>query len=172
MPEDHSRTVVAQWLYREHFGFSKAPPHTDAEVVRNMALALVATASGDGQLSNGERRWIVGYMTATGYPPAVIEEVSAQSGADLAVVPELLQLGILRQSGRILVYDAIRAASVDGYGSGERTAAREAAKLLGISEQGVAELEQLVADEEALKRRRIKVLMPSGHPNLDPKYQP
>ena len=70
------------------------------------------------------------------------------------------------------MYDAIRAASVDGYGSGERTAAREAAKLLGISEQGVAELEPLVADEETLKRRRIKVLMPSGHPNLDPKYQP
>ena len=76
------------------------------------------------------------------------------------------------QSGRILVYDAIRASSVDGYKSGERAAVRNVAKALGIDEEGVTELEQLVAEEQALTRRRIKVLRPSGHPNLDPKYQP
>jgi hypothetical protein len=41
MTEGHSRTRAAQWLYLDHFGFSKAPPETDAEVVRNMALALM-----------------------------------------------------------------------------------------------------------------------------------
>jgi uncharacterized membrane protein YebE (DUF533 family) len=172
MTEGHSRTRAAQWLYLDHFGFSKAPPETDAEVVRSMALALMTAAIGDGQLSDAERRWILGYMTAKGYPPAVIEEMSKMSVANMAALPELMQVGILRQSGRILVYDAIRAASVDGYKSGERAAVRRTAQLLGIDEKGVIELEQLVADEEALKPRRIKVLMSSGHLNLDPRYQP
>jgi uncharacterized membrane protein YebE (DUF533 family) len=163
---------AAQWLYLDHFGFSKAPPQTDAHVVRNMALALMTAAIGDGELSDAERRWIIGYMTAKGYPPAVIEEMSRMSVAKMAALPELMQVGILRQSRRILVYDTIRASSVDGYKSGERSAVRKTAMILGIDEEGVAELEQLVADEEALKQRRIKVLMPSGHPNLDPRYQP
>jgi uncharacterized membrane protein YebE (DUF533 family) len=166
MTEGRSRTRAAQWLYLDHFGFSKAPAETDAEVVRKMALALMTAAIGDGQPSDAERRWILGY------PPAVIEEMSKMSVANMAALPELMQVGILRQSGRILVYDAIRAASVDGYKSGERAAVRRTAQLLGIDEKGVIELEQLVADEEALKPRRIKVLMPSGHLNLDPRYQP
>ncbi len=59
MTEGHSPTRAAQWLYLDHFGFSKAPPETDAEVVRNMALALMTDAIGDGQLSDAERRWIL-----------------------------------------------------------------------------------------------------------------
>jgi uncharacterized membrane protein YebE (DUF533 family) len=163
--------VSTEWLYFEHFGFSKAPPQTDAEVVRNMAIALVTTASGDGQLSDEERRWIIGYMTAKGYPAAAVAEVSGL-GADAARLPELMQVGILKQSARILIYDAIRASSVDGYTDGERAAVRKAAHSLGIDEQTVAELEHLVADEHAMKARRIKLLMPGGHPNLHPKYQP
>jgi uncharacterized membrane protein YebE (DUF533 family) len=62
MTEGHSQIRAAQWLCLDHFGFSKAPPETDAEVVRNMALALMTAAIGDGQLSDAERRWIMGYM--------------------------------------------------------------------------------------------------------------
>lgn len=36
---------AVECFYLEHFGFSKAPPQTDAEVVRNMAMALITTAS-------------------------------------------------------------------------------------------------------------------------------
>ncbi len=172
MADDQSQTRAVEWFYLEHFGFSKAPPQTDAEVVRNMALALVSAASGDGELSREESRWILGYFAAKGYPPAVIDEMSRMPGAGTAALPELMQVGILRNSGRILVYDAIRASSVDGYNDGERAAVRKAAGALGIDEASVAALEQLVADEQALKARRIKALMPAGHPNLDPKYQP
>ena len=51
MTESESQALAAQRLYLDHFGFAKAPPQTDAGVVRNMALALMATATGDGQLS-------------------------------------------------------------------------------------------------------------------------
>jgi uncharacterized membrane protein YebE (DUF533 family) len=164
--------LAVKWLYFEHFGFAKAPPQSDPEVVRNMAHALVTTASGDGYLSDDERDWITGYLTAKGYPPAVVQEISTISAADIDRLPELMQVGILQKSGRILVYDAIRASSVDGYTDGERAAVRKAASMLGIDEATVAELERLVMDEEALKARRIKALMPGGHPSLDPRYQP
>src|SRR5262245_2191818 len=162
--------LAHEWFYREHFGFSKAPPQTDAEVVRNMALALVATASGDGELSLPERRWILGYITVKGYPPSVIAEVANLKSVDIGALPDLMNLGILQQSGRILIYDAIRASASDGYSRGERAAVRKAAAMLGIDDITVATIEQLVEEEQAVKMRRIKLLMPTGHPNLDPKY--
>jgi uncharacterized membrane protein YebE (DUF533 family) len=171
MDEVASEGLAWEWLYREHFGFSKAPPQTDAEVVRNMALSLVAAASGDGELSDAERRWILGYITAKGYPASVVAEIANLSAVDVGSLPDLMSLGILQKSGRILIYDAIRASSVDAYSRGERAAVRKAAAMLGIDEPTVVALEQLVAEEHALKARRIKLLMPNGHPNLDPKYQ-
>jgi uncharacterized membrane protein YebE (DUF533 family) len=172
MTESPSQARAVAWFYLEHFGFSKAPPQTDTEVVRNMALALVTAASGDGHLSKEEHHWILGYFAAKGYPPEVIEEMSTLSAADIAALPQLMQTGILQKRGRILVYDAIRASSIDDYSSGERAAVRKAAATLGIDERTVAELEQLVADERGLKTRRIKLLMPDGHPNLDPRHLP
>ena len=166
-----SEGLALEWLYLEHFGFSKAPPQTDGDVVRNMALALVAAASGDGELSAEERRWILGYITAKGYPASVIAEVAQLSSVDVGSLPELMNLGILQKSGRILIYDAIRASSVDAYSRGERAAVRKAAAMLGIDEATIVAIEQLVVEEHALKARRIKLLMPNGHPNLDPKYQ-
>jgi uncharacterized membrane protein YebE (DUF533 family) len=159
-------TRAIEWFYLEHFGFSKAPPQTDADVVRNMALALITTASGDGELSADERRWILGYFAAKGYPSSVIDEMAGLSAADISMLPTLMQLGILAKSGRILIYDAIRAAQVDGYSAGEQLAVRNAAKLLGIDEATVVVLEQIVRDEQQLKKRRIAALMPDGHPNL------
>ena len=172
MPDVAGEGLALEWLYLEHFGFSKAPPQTDAEVVRNMALSLVAAASGDGELSEAERRWILGYISAKGYPAEVVAEIADLSAVDIGALPDLMNIGILQKSGRILVYDAIRASSVDAYSRGERAAVRKAAAMLGIDETTVLALEQLVEDEHALKARRIKLLMPSGHPNLAPKYQP
>ena len=34
MSDDQSRARAVEWFYLEHFGFSKAPPQTDREVVR------------------------------------------------------------------------------------------------------------------------------------------
>jgi uncharacterized membrane protein YebE (DUF533 family) len=171
MTDRHPDLPAVAWFYLEHFGFSKAPPQTDADVVRNMALALAMTAGGDGDLSDAERTWIRGYLSAKGYPAAVVDEVAATSVSDISAVGQLMQLGILAKSGRILIYDAIRASSADGYTDGERAAVRRAAQSLGIEEATVVELERLVADEEAMKARRIRLLMPAGHPNLDPRFQ-
>ena len=77
-----------------------------------------------------------------------------------------MQLGVLKASGRILVYDAIRAASVDGYHAGEAAAVRRIAQALGIEVSAVEEIERLVDVERDLKQKRVHLLMPQGHPNL------
>jgi hypothetical protein len=78
----------------------------------------------------------------------------------------------LRKSARILVYDAIRVAAVDGYRPGEEKAVREVAALLGLDDAAVSAIEELVREEEKLRARRIAVLMPEGHPFLDPRFDP
>jgi uncharacterized membrane protein YebE (DUF533 family) len=168
--ELHSLAIA--WTYLEQFGFVRPPPVSDPEVVRNIAVALLTAANGDGHLSDEERAWIVGYFAAKGYPPEVISEAQSLSPTAIDAIPELMRLGILRKSARILIYDAIRAASVDGFHPKERDTVLAVAEALGIDAAAVAEIERLVEDESAIRERRIRLLMPEGHPNLHPRYQP
>jgi hypothetical protein len=171
MPDDTDlRHVAAAWYYAEHFGFAAPPPQTDPEVVRNMALCLLTVLKADREISGDELRWIVGYFAAKGYPAAVIDEVRAMQKTDAAAVADMMQLGILRASGRILLYDAIRAAHADGYHPQEMRAVRAVASGLGLDDATVDELERLVIEEDALKKKRIRALMPQGHPSLHGKY--
>jgi tellurite resistance protein len=165
--DDALRDRAASWYHREHFGFTKPPPEPDLQA---MAIALVTVANGDRQVTPDERNWIVGYFAAKGYSPVVVRQAMAVAPIDLRAIPELMQTGTLRNSARILVYDAIRVAAVDGYHPGENKAVREIAFALGLDEQAVADIEALVREEEALRARRIAVLMPEGHPHLEPRF--
>lgn len=165
--DENLRTRSAAWYYREHFGFNKPPPQTD---LRAMAIALVTAAHGDRQISIDERNWIVGYFAAKGYPIEVVREAMGVGPAEGGKVPDILNTPSLRKSARILVYDAIRVAAVDGYREGEMKAVRDVAFSLGLTEEAVRDIEALVHDEEALRERRVAVLMPEGHDFLDPKY--
>jgi hypothetical protein len=167
--DDALRDRASAWYHREHFGFSKPPAEID---LRAMAIALVTVANGDHQVTLDERNWIVGYFAAKGYPANVVRDAMAAAPVDLGAIPDMMQTGTLRKSARILVYDAIRVAAVDGYRAGEDKAVREVAFALGLDEQAVADIEALVREEEALRARRIAVLMPEGHPHLDPRYAP
>jgi uncharacterized membrane protein YebE (DUF533 family) len=166
MPDTDARALALAWYYREQFGFKRPPPITDPEVVHNMARALVSVAGADHFLSDAERAWILGYLATKGYPDAVLEDVKELGPADAPQVAELMQLGILGKSGRILLYDAIRAASVDGYSVSERKSVRRIAAALAISDKDVDAIESLVEEEAAIKQKRIALLMPGGHPNL------
>jgi tellurite resistance protein len=165
--DDTLRDRASVWYHREHFGFARPPAELD---LRLMAIALATVANGDRQVTPDERNWIVGYFAAKGYPASVVREAMAAAPVDLKSIPDLMQTGTLRQSARVLVYDAIRVAAVDGYKAGEDKAVREVAFSLGLDEQAVAEIEALVRDEEALRARRIAALFPAGHPNLDPRF--
>lgn len=165
MAHDPRMSAVA-WVYGDQFGFSKAPSITEPEVTRNMARSLLAAAAGDGTVSEAEREWIAGYCAAKGYAREVVAEIETAAPPTPSEVKELMQLGVLKASGRILVYDAIRAASVDGYRAGEAAAVRRIAQALGIEVSVVEDIERLVNVERDLKQKRIHLLMPQGHPNL------
>ncbi len=165
---DELRDLAAAWYYREHFGFVTPPPRLEPEAARRMAIALLSTANGDGEVSEAERTWALGYFAAKGYPGEVIDEARRLTAGDLDAIPALMELGVLRPSGRILLYDAIRVASADGYHPSEMRAVRTVARALGVPEATVAEIEALVAEEAALRTRRIELLMPDGHPCLGP----
>jgi tellurite resistance protein len=166
---DELRDLASAWYYRDHFGFVTPPPRIEPVAARNMAVCLLAIANGDGEVSAEERSWALGYFATKGYPAEVIAEARSLGGADLGTIPTLMEAGVLKASGRILLYDAIRVASADGYHPAEMRAVRTVARALGVPETAVAEIEELVAEEAALKARRIAVLMPDGHPCLGPK---
>lgn len=166
MPKNDARLQAISWVYGEQFGFARAPSISEPEVTRNMALSLLAVAAGDGALSDAEREWIAGYCAAKGYSDEIVAEIKSAAPPSGSEVKELMQLGVLKASARILLYDAIRASSVDGYRPGEAAAVRAIAKALDIDVSVVVELEELVVAEEELKQKRIRLLMPNGHPNL------
>lgn len=167
--EDVLRDRAAAWYHREYFGFSKPPTQVD---LRAMAVALVTVANGDRQITVEERNWLVGYFAVKGYPAEVVREAMALAPVDLSSITELMAPDHLRKSARILIYDAIRVAAVDGYRPGEEKAVREVAFSLGLDEAAVAQIEELVREEDSLRTRRIAVLMPDGHPFLDPRLDP
>lgn len=166
--DDSLRVRAGVWYHREHFGLARPPAEID---LRNMAIALATVANGDRQVTLEERNWIVGYFAAKGYPADVVREAMAIAPVDLGKIKEIMSTGSLRHLGRILVYDAIRVAAVDGYKPGEDKAVREVAAGLGIDERAVADIEALVREEEALRARRVAVLLPDGHPSLDPRFK-
>jgi hypothetical protein len=165
--EETLRVRAASGYYREHYGLAKPPPQND---LRAMASALATAANGDRQITLDERNWIVGYFAAKGYPAEVVREAMGVAPVDLSSLPDLMDTGTLRKSARILIYDAIRVASVDGYKGGEEKAVREVAYSLGLDGDAVAEIESLVREEDDLRRKRVRVLMPEGHPYLDDRY--
>jgi uncharacterized membrane protein YebE (DUF533 family) len=168
--EEHA--LSAAWFYAEHFGFSQAPSLSDREVTRNMALAVLAVAQADGVVSPEERAWLVGYFAAKGYPSDVLADVVKLPPPRVEDVPKLMDSGILRMSRRILIYDAIRAASADSYHPLEKAAVQSIAAALGVDPATVDEIERLVAEEESLKRKRIQLLVPKDFPYLNPRYRP
>nr|WP_246276595.1 hypothetical protein [Microcoleus asticus] len=64
-----------------------------------------------------------------------------------------------------MIYDAIQASAADGeYAEGEKEVIREAASILGISEDAVKQLEELYEEEQKLFAKKIQLFFPKGKP--------
>ena len=61
-----------------------------------------------------------------------------------------------------MLHDAIRVASADGYSDEERKAVREAAKLLGVEQSVLTQIEALIEADAAGARARMALLFPDG----------
>eukprot|EP00299_Pterocystis_sp_00344_P011186 c5170_g1_i1.p1 GENE.c5170_g1_i1~~c5170_g1_i1.p1 ORF type:complete len:187 (-),score=53.00 c5170_g1_i1:60-620(-) len=171
------REVAAQWFYRDQLGFTSLPGKPDPTLSTYMARSLYYACFGDGVVSETEHNWILGFLASKGFSVALLEELKQRRSEGFTgsfvvgeKVVELMNNGHLKQAGRVLIYDAIRACSSDGFDPDERIVTVLVAKALGIDETEFAAIEQLVKDEEEMKVRRIRLLFPNGHPCLDEKY--
>jgi uncharacterized tellurite resistance protein B-like protein len=123
-----------------------------------IAKAVILIASGDGELSKIEWEYMVGLAKAYGTSDETIKQLEKfdwkVSKLEDVLTPSLKPLG------RSMLYDAIRIASSDGYHEGEKAAARKAAKLIGIDEHTVKQIEGMIEAEAGLREARIALLNP------------
>jgi uncharacterized membrane protein YebE (DUF533 family) len=128
----------------------------EAEDNANYAKALLIIAGADGVVSDAEWTWFYERGRAMGVPEFVLESFK---GFDWRNAKIQDHCGTSRTVARILIYDAITMARADGpYSPEEIAAVREAAGILGVSEDTVESLEGLVELEETLRRMRHRLL--------------
>jgi hypothetical protein len=157
-------TNVAQlaraWLSHELWGIE---PREDRDLVA-VAKAVLICAQGDRQLSPAERNWIIGAYAARGVPAALIDEFRTYEGKDdLAAV--LAGTSVQHAAPRMVVYFAMQACAADGeLHPLEVAAIVKMGGLLGVSEDVVKQLRAVFEEEQALRLKRIKLVLPDGPP--------
>jgi uncharacterized membrane protein YebE (DUF533 family) len=168
MQDDSLRGRAANWYFRETFGLTRPPPTME---YRALTIAMVSVAGSDGSISTAERNWIVGLFAIRGYPERAVKEVMGMNTTEISKLRQLIRDNEeLRKNARLLVYDAIRVAGLEDYSVSEQRVVRELATALGVDENTVEQLEALIKDEDDARLRRIRLLFPEGHTNLEPRY--
>ena len=154
------RMTAFKWLGWELF---ELPPDAATAVSDEdnllYAKALLVCASGDGEISQQERDWIVGYLTTAGDSEEVVETVRTYDGSD-SLEDLFAAASSMALYGRGMIYDALRACSSDGeLSAGERERIVDAAERVGLPTSLVDELEEIVRQEEGLRKRRHKLIV-------------
>jgi uncharacterized tellurite resistance protein B-like protein len=141
------------WLLREMWDFPDGVPEDDRI---DYLKTIMVTARADGELGQAEKEWVIGYGAACGAPQETIDALEAyDAGENVADILER-NMPVANTWGRVAVFDAIRASTADhDYDEQERASVRRMAGALGVTEDVVSDIEQLVLDEKALKERRI-----------------
>lgn len=149
------------WLFKEKYTFDEVP---STESYRGYLKSLLICANGDGELTDTEREWVVGYAAAYGAPDSLVEELKSYDGSE--DIESVVSQGKASDgSRRYLIYDAIKACSADGdYSSPEKATVRKMATKLGIDEKVVQEIESICIEEAQLREKRLGIIYPSGTP--------
>eukprot|EP00585_Thalassiosira_rotula_P002714 CAMPEP_0196141664 /NCGR_PEP_ID=MMETSP0910-20130528/10154_1 /TAXON_ID=49265 /ORGANISM="Thalassiosira rotula, Strain GSO102" /LENGTH=182 /DNA_ID=CAMNT_0041402845 /DNA_START=47 /DNA_END=595 /DNA_ORIENTATION=- len=168
--------LARDFYYLSQFGFTKAPVTVGGgeEKLRRFAGALCNISGADGEVSEEESAFIMGYLASKGYPQSILDDVpgmcraaETKSSDDVFMeTKELLAFGSLKKSARQIIYDGIRAAARDGLDDKEKMAINGIAQELGVEEAELSKIYDLVQQENDLREERIKLLFPHGHPCL------
>jgi uncharacterized membrane protein YebE (DUF533 family) len=158
--------TIAVWILGDVWG---VPPEHAANLTDDENLdygkALLTAASGDGELTEAERDWILGYVTAAGHGPEVLAQLRTYVGGD--DIERLFNRGVQQGAQRVCIYDAIRACGADGgISDGERATVSKMADRLGVPADVVDEFVDIYREEQRLKHRRIALAFPDGFDEL------
>ena len=153
--------IGSKWVFDDMWGFTA---DVSQPVLLEFFKALIVCANADGELTDAERSWCIGYCAATGATPETLAELESYDGAeDIHVVIERGRH--LGTAHRPVIYDAIRACSADGeLSEAERATIGRVATEIGVSDEEVAEFERIYAEDRALRERRIKAVFPVATP--------
>lgn len=156
MPEAYES---APWIKTQRYGIKKMLPN---ETAVTWYKALLLCANGDGKLTPAERDWVIGH--ATTYHPQMsksqVDELRTYDGTSSTdEIEKLIFSDPLAKQGRyVLIYEAIQASAADDeYSEGEKATIRKMAAKLGISETKIRELENLHAEEKALREKSLNI---------------
>jgi uncharacterized tellurite resistance protein B-like protein len=155
---DSSRTTGALWTLNDLFGLAQ-PSEEAVDQVFNQAALLCC--GGDGEVSEDELRWLLGFAAAKGADEAELQRLQEMSKSiDIKLLGEL---EIPERLKKALIYCATKASSADGvYHVMEGEMIRRIANRLGVSDYIVEQIEDLCRREDELRLRRIQLLAPEG----------
>jgi len=152
------------WLFHQRFGYAydKIPPGLAFEAY---GKALLQCANGDGELTDDERTWVVGYFAAFDSPQEVTDTLKGFDGS--GDIEATISMGntVADVGRRWLVWDALNACGADGpLSEGERKTVRRMSAKMGISEDLVRQIEELQRQETELNQKKLDLLWPDGVP--------
>jgi uncharacterized membrane protein YebE (DUF533 family) len=154
--------IGSTWSLLEHWDFTV---ESSQVALLDFFKALIVCCNGDGNLTEEEREWCVGYCAATGGTEDTLIALRDYAG-DEDVIAVIGRGRPHAATHRRLIYDAIRAASSDGdYHEAERATVRRMAAEVGVTPDEVVAFEDLYAEEQRLKDRRLSLVIPVGTPH-------
>ncbi len=154
--------VGDRWFLNFDRGFEDKPSVLDYD---SYWKSLLICANGDGTLTPEEREWVIGYCAASGGSDQLLEVLRRYPAIDDIHVVMSKSTLIFNYGARCLLLDAIRASGSDGIlSAGELKVIRRMASELNISPHAISKIEELYAEEQALRDKRINLLFPDGNP--------
>jgi len=162
-----ARKIGVKWYYKELWDWDLdqvSSKNRDRKDHSTFLKSLLIAANGDGELTEAERKWVIGRAAASGAPDFVLQELTDYPATE-DITTVISTTSVVNKCRRATIYFAIKAAASDGeYGEGEKATVRKMARSMDISEDIVKELEDLCREEESLKQKRIALCFPDGSP--------
>jgi len=146
-------TSITSLLIQQHYGSLAAS--LEESVAEGKATRIILAA--DGTSPSEELAFRVG-LQALGLPEAAQKEILDfdPSGKRIEdVLPSYEKNG---QLARVMLYNAVLVAAVDGFGDAERAQFRRAGEMLGVPLDVVSAIEDLVLMEKAVTNLRHSLL--------------
>lgn len=159
LTDDEQRRMTAlRWFVHENWEMpgEVVDQITDEDNLIAGKVMLLA-AGGNARITEREREWLVGYLTAARDADWVIEAVATYDDSD--TLESLTQLPGIPETVRGMFYDAIRMCSSDGpLTPDELIHLERSAAELGVTRDEFAELRAIVEADAALRRRRFNAI--------------
>lgn len=155
---EHQRMTALRWFVHENWEMpGEAVDQITDEDNLMAAKGILLIAGGNARITEREREWLIGYLTAARDADWVIEAIAAYDDSD--TLEDFMKNPEFSQIARGQLYDAIRMCCSDGpltadeLGRLERSTAE-----MGIASEEFDELRAIVAADAGLRRRRFNAV--------------